>query len=226
MAYKKIDKRSNIIILVGFLLTELLFNIPIMYNGMQEGSMAQNAIVVHMLGESSLDRKKVRDELDVLGREYSIEVIDRYNQDLGLVSFDSNNFDLVDWYDNYYYIHIPDSDITEEEYKTAFYGLIMKQPMVFVKSRIRAFLAAGRQEDAYNLYLPCSLLLAEIVYSIIKKKREWFVMLTGIVVHMGLTTLAMPASFFKYFFQMYLVAYTFLIIMIIDYQAKNSEERV
>ncbi len=224
MAYGKSNKKKMIKLAVGFISAEVLISIPIMFNGMSEGRMAQDAVVVHMLGEQSLDRNKVRDELEVLGKVYDIEIIDRWNQDLGLASFDTNNFDLIDWYDNYYYIERDDLEVSEEEYRQAFYKLIIKQPIPYVKSRIRAFLAAGRQVDSYNLYLLLLLIIVELIYSIATDKKEWMIIFLGVLVHIGLTTVAMPASFFKYFFQMYLVAYTFLIVMIVDYNVEGKRQ--
>ena len=225
LAYAKKDKKANAIIIASFFVVELLFNIPIMINGMGEGRTAQNAIVVHILGEQSLDREKVSDELEVLGKVYDIEKIDLYNNIFGIEGFDNNQFDNPGFYDGVFYIEREDSDVSEVECKVAFSGLITKQPVAFIKSRLRAFVAAGRQQDSYNLYVPLMLLITELIYSIAHKRLSWIVMMLGVLAHIGLTTLAMPASLFKYYFEMWLIAYTWLVVMILDNNKNNLEEK-
>ena len=38
----------------------------------------------------------------------------------------------------------------------------------------------------------------------------------GVLVQTVITTLAMPASYFKYFYEMYLFAYYFMVIVLLD----------
>ena len=54
------------------------------------------------------------------------------------------------------------------------------------------------------------------VYAIIK--RDWIlaILCMGVLVQTVITTLAMPASYFKYFYEMYLFAYYFMVIVLLD----------
>jgi len=217
MAYGSISERRVTIIMIAiFLVAEIIVYLPVLKNGMDEKGTTTTAIIVHMLGEKSLNRDVVSKELEVLDKVFDIEIIDRYNTDMGIEAYDKNYYDEIGWNSNYYFIHREVVEATPEEIEDAYHNLILKQPIVFLKSRIRAFLAAGREESAYNLYLPSFILLAELLYSIIKKNKEMLLIFGCVLIHISITTLAMPASFFKYFFEMYLMSYTFIIIVILD----------
>ena len=215
-------KKTAIIIIATFIITEILINIPIMRNGMSEKTLAMDAMLVHTLAEKSLDREKIKDELDVLSKGFDLEAIDRWNTNRADESFDSNFFDAPGWAEGVYFIHRYDSTLSYEEYKDAFLGIVKKQPIPFILSRIRAFLAAGRETNAYNLFIPLILLIVELVYAMNKKNIKIALLFACVFIHIALTTLAMPASFFKYYFEMWLVAYTFFIIMILDYIQKRT----
>ena len=210
------NKKNAIEIIIFFIIAELIVNIPILYNGMSEKGGVIDAALVHIMAEPSFDRTKATKELEILNNEYDIEIIDRWNTDYGLDSYDSNYFDNEGWMDNYYYIHRSDSNVSYEECKKALIQIIINQPKPFVVSRIKAYLVAGRGEKSWNLYVPLMFLFIEVIYSILKFKKKTIFLFLGLIVHISITTLALPASFFKYYFQMWLIAYVFLIIILID----------
>lgn len=43
----------------------------------------------------------------------------------------------------------------------------------------------------------------------------------GVLAHTGITILTMPASYFKYFYEMYLFAYVFITIILIGILGEN-----
>lgn len=222
LAYgEKENKKRTCLMISFFIVVEVLFNIPVINNGIgSERAIATDALLVHLLGENSLDRDKISEELDVINEAFDIEKIDKWNTDMGISGFDNNYFDVPDWNENNYYIHRSDYKVTRTELNNAIKSIIIKEPIVFIKSRIRAFMAAGRQEDAYNLYFPVLLLVGELLYAF-RKKNKTCLMFLGVFAHISITTLTMPVSYFKYFFEMYLVSYTFILIMLLDMHTKN-----
>jgi hypothetical protein len=218
-AYGNLEKKKIYRLIVFFIIIEIIMNIPIVNNGMNEKELAKSALLVHMLGEETLDRELVSEELSILDKKFIIENIDKYNNDMGISGFDSNYFDVPGWNDNNYYIRRSESQISMEQFNRAFIRLITKQPLVFLKSRIRAFLAAGRQVGPYNLYFPLMLLVFELLYSFRKYRRKAvYIIFAGVFIHIILTSIAMPASYYKYYYHMWLVAYTFFVIMIYDFK--------
>lgn len=210
-------KKTAIVIVAVTIAAEIVVNIPVMQNGMSEKGLALDALIVHMLGDKTFDEEKAEPELDVLRNEFDFEKIDKWNQERAADSFDSNAFDVPGWADNAYWIHRSDSTVTTEQVYDAFKAIVIKQPLPFIRSRLVAFLVAGRGEKAWNLYFPLFILMIEFIYSIIHFNKKPFLLFVGIIIHIGLTTLAMPASFFKYYFHMWLVTYVFLIVIVLDY---------
>lgn len=52
------------------------------------------------------------------------------------------------------------------------------------------------------------------VYSIVKRDRILVILCLGVLAQTMITALAMPASYFKYFYEMYLFAYYFMVIVL------------
>ena len=88
---------------------------------------------------------------------------------------------------------------------------------MFLSSRLKAFAYAARaknvmdgvKNEEYNLYLPLILLILLFGDSIRKKDRCLFFLTIGLILHIVLTALTMPASYAKYFFEMYAFSYFF-----------------
>ncbi len=90
-----------------------------------------------------------------------------------------------------------------------------------MKSRINAFSYVAATENSYNLYVPLLVLMAMLIYSMIKKQKPLSILLVGILCHTILTAAFMPCSWFKYFYAIYLTAYVFGIIVLIDEYGKQ-----
>lgn len=94
--------------------------------------------------------------------------------------------------------------------------IVKKQPLVFLKSRMEAFIRAGCSYDYYNLILPFMILIILIIYVRIKHNWLYLLICPGVFGHTCITTLTMPAFYFKYFFEMYVFAYIFGVITLIE----------
>lgn len=220
LAYAKdkgIIKRKLIYkVLIPFVLIEILFYIPALKNGFGEKSTTYRAYFVHMLGEKSFDRALAAEELRTADQFMNIEIIDKYNRDLGIEGFADCMYDWPGWRDGSYYSFRPHSAVSSDEFAKSVVEIIKKEPVVFAKSRIRAFCAAAYRANSYNLFLPLFMLIIIMGYSILKKDKQLEVISSGVLIHTGITALTMPASYFKYFYQMMLFSYFFIVVILID----------
>lgn len=220
LAYAKdrgIIKRKLIYkVLIPFVLIEVLFYIPALKNGFGEKNTTYRAYFVHMLGEKSFDRELVADELRAAGQFMDIEIIDRYNRDLGIEGFADCMYDWPGWRDGSYYALRPHPGVSSDEFAKCVVEIIKKEPAVFAKTRVRAFCAAAYRANSYNLFLPLFMLIIIMGYSIFKKDKQLEVISSGVLIHTGITALTMPASYFKYFYQMMLFSYFFIVVILVD----------
>ena len=217
IAYLKGATKQQIAKYLGvFFICELLFFIPIITDGgMKERGIEIDAILVHMLGEESFDRDKVAKELEIIDKNVDISIIDKYNQEMGFSGFEMNYFDATWYKDGMYYMQRDTWGASYEEFSKAVISMVIKEPVVFIKSRIRAYIAAGYSLDFYNLILPLLIIFVGLIHGL-RKDKAMFVLMLGLLAHISITTLTMPASFFKYFFHMWLVAYTFVVVLLME----------
>lgn len=216
-----IDKKNILKVLVIFFVCEAIIYYPAGKNGFSESGTAYRAILVHMLGEKSLDREKVSEELSIVDQWMDVSIIDKYNQEMGIGGFADSIYDWSWWGEGQYYAIRDNKTVSDEQFHQAIFDIIKKQPMVFIKSRVSTFFAAARRHDGYNLFFPLLLLLVILAYSLRQKESCLFVLCLGVLCHTGITALTMSASYFKYFWEMYLFAYFFILIIIIDYYEKS-----
>lgn len=214
-------------IVLVFVITELLVCLPeTLYERTQttalaDGDVVWRAFLVHMLDRSSFDRVKCAEELAVIDKYLDIEIIDRYNAEV------YNKYDDCYWEWSWYregkyyaptqYWSAEGAEIVKEEV----IKIIQKQPLIFIESRIKAFGMAANKAG-YNLFLPLILTLIAMVKGICKKERCLAALSLGILGHTFLTAFLMPASYFKYFYQMYLFGYVFGLIMLFEYLLKDG----
>ncbi|SDH59577.1 hypothetical protein SAMN05421493_10276 [Pseudobutyrivibrio sp. 49] len=212
MAYLKgLEKKQVAKWLLVFFACELLFFIPVMLDGgMKEKGLEVDAMLVHIMGEKSFDRDKVSEELKIIDQYVDISIIDKWNQDMGWSGFDTNAFDGVE---SPYYMQRENKGVSYEEFSRAVISVILKEPLVFISSRVHAFWAAGRALNSFNLVLPLILIVLCTIYGIVRRDKAMLIMMVGVLVHISITTLTMPASFDKYFFHMWLMGYIFIFVL-------------
>lgn len=212
----KENKKAIIISMLMFLFCELVVYYPAAKNGFGEKGTTYRAYLVHMLGEESFDREMVSEELKIVNQLMDVSVIDQYNHDLGDEGYIDCMYDWSSWNDGKYYAIRNNITVSEELFYNAVIRIIKKEPMVFIRSRIKAFTVAGWSRDWENLFIPFFMLLLETIYSFSKKNMTLLVLCLGVLCHTSITILTMPASYFKYFWEMYLFGYYFMGICLID----------
>lgn len=229
LAYAKengaLCKKRMITVMLFFFIAEFGIYYPVAKNGFGEKGITYRAYFVHMLGENSLDRDKISDELEIANQYMDIDIIDKYNNDLGIEGYADCMYDWPGWSDGNYYASRNDATVSADEFAKAVFGIIKKQPIVFVKSRVIAFAYAARSTDSYNLFMPLLLLLFITGYALVKREKTLIILCLGILLHTGITILTMPASYFKYFYAMYLFSYFFIAIILIRILSNGKAEK-
>lgn len=222
---QKERKKSMGIIAVSFLAMELLISLPeTVYEStrddalsLADGNVTYQAYLVHMLAEENFDRQLCAEELDIIDKFMDIERIDLYNTECRSEAFNDCYWSWGSWRDGKYYA-IRNGFTIEEygEFKGAVVRMIKKQPLVFLRSRIKAFAVCARSRDSYNLFLPLILTFTIFCYGIKEKDICISLLFLGILGHVAITVLTMPASYFKYFYEMFTCAYVFAALILLD----------
>ncbi len=207
-------------------LTLLLYYPPMHVNGANEAGTTYAAFVVHALGEEDLDRSKVSEELDIIDQYLDIEIIDKYNSEIGRDGFVDCYYLWPEWNNGDYYAVRNGASISDPKFSNAVLNLVKKQPIAFLKSRIKATnIAFCNGSITYNLYISSAFLIVIIFYAFKEKDTVLLVLLLGILMHSCITALTMPASYFKYFYEMYLFSYFFIGFVICETQEKIIKKK-
>lgn len=222
---KKVTSRNAVCVLLIFAVTQALFYLPAAKNGFGETGTTYGAFIVHMLGEESFDRDKVAGELEIVDKYMDIEIIDKYNSDLGIRAFEDCMYSWEDWNGGDYYAMRKDPGVTQDEFISAVNAIILKEPLVFLLSRFRAFRAASGLFSK-NLFIPLAFLLVIFIYSIMRRNLMLFLLSGGVAGHTAITALTMPASYFKYFNVMILFSYVFIVVVITDLYHRRTQSAV
>jgi hypothetical protein len=188
---------------------------------LQDGKIVYQAVVVHMLAEKSFDREQCADELEEVNKRLDLAILDKYNEECKEMAYNECYWAWPEWNDGNYYAVKNCTSEELEQVNRAVIKIVLKEPIVFIKSRISAFNAIAAVQSNYNLYMPLILSIIVFIYAIVKRDNVLMLIFGGILCHVGLTVLSMPASYFKYFYEMYLCGYVFSGILVIDC-LKNS----
>lgn len=195
---------------------------------LEDAGIVWQSYAVHMLADASLNRADYPEELKAIGAVLDLNKVDLYNAEKGDSGYAEAYWAFTNYENDRY--HAVRQGLTDEHwrlFRKAVFSLSLKEPMVFVKSRIRGFCFVAGKYDPYNLFAPLLMCFLILLYSILKKEKMlgiWFVCL---IFHTGLTVIFMPVAYFKYFFEMYLCAYTFFFIVLLseNIRVKRNSER-
>ena len=134
--------------------------------------------------------------------------------------------------------------VREEAGVTEYYDFVLalkrifkNNPQVFLRTRIGAFIYAALpfhitfsgltpgalvsfavsivKTISYNLFIPLIVILFLCLYSL--ARGRWFTFFTtgGLLAHWFIVFILAPASYFKYYFPVYIIAYLYLFLIII-----------
>lgn len=243
IAYRNLRHKKQIILVILFsVLIQYLVSIP--QNGIlpsRMGDQADNrmgpfyAYTITNMYRNGLDLEKNADDWSAVDRYLSVDTIAAINQDLGDINYEDV---LILYYEGYTGTR-PEADSADyEAYVDACKNIFLHNPDVLLKTRIGAFNYAATPYDlvlpaggirglisfgisivkvfAYNLFIPHLILLGLWLYSIFRKRLYTFFVTSGLCCHWFIVFILAPASYFKYYFPIYMTAYFYLILLIIQ----------
>ena len=180
-----------------------------------------NYVLPNMV-RKGLDREKNAEDLAVIEKYVKMEDIDALNEDLGESVY----------YDEFIHVHTSSSYnslvISVEqaaEYEGAIRHIILRNPLLYVRTQLGAFLFISTSYGLNtlrgvmytitgNLIVPALIMIAAWVVMLIRKRWFEFLMLTSPLCHAAITTALLPAAYFKYYYMQFILAYAIVVLVI------------
>lgn len=253
IVYKNIrTKKTAILLIASSLLLQYAVSIP--QNGLTASNLdaAANdrmkpfyAYTITNMYRNGLDMEKNADDLAIVDRYLSLDAIAAINE----YYEDINYEDVLILYQEGYVGTRPEA--TQEDffnYSAALKRIFLNNPGVFMKTRLGAFCYAALpfhitfegfgikplisfcisivKTVSYNLFIPLAIALLLCIYALIR--RRWFTFFTmgGLLAHWFIVFILAPASYFKYYFPVYIIAYFYVLLLVIQgiYNRKQEEK--
>lgn len=192
------------------------------------------AYTITNMMRQGLDRSKNADDLDVVDRYLSIEAIDAINEHYGDINYE----DVLILYQEGF-VGVREGASVEDfvNYSDALKRIFVNNPDCFLRTRIGAFgyaavpyhlisyeggiksvlmcIFAAAKSFLYNLFIPFGIIIVLLIVSLFKKHWVEFFICGGVLCHWFIVFILAPASYFKYYFPMYIMAYFFVILIVV-----------
>lgn len=252
LAYPSLRSIKRVMLLIVFCVAiQYLFSIP--QNGVIADRLSDKAdnrmgpfyaYTVTNMYRNGLDLEKNADDMEKIWRYLDKDTLKAINDDLKDINYEDV---LILYYEGY---TGKKDDATPEDYNEYVKGcksLFINNPDVFIRTRIGAFGYAAMpyhlkwnqggvkglvlfavsivKTIAYNLYIPCLILLAFVFIFMLKRRWLGFFALAGLCCHFAIVFILAPASYFKYYFPIYMTGYFTLIFAILYIFFIKNEKR-
>ena len=240
-----------VLIILAGLLIQYLVSIP--QNGLiakERGAAADDrmkpfyAYTITNMYRNGLDMDKNAGDLAIVDRYISMESLDAINEYYGDINYE----DVLILYQPGFIGVREDAGVTEYyDFVKALKNIFKNNPQVFIRTRIGAFKYAALpyhitftgtdvrsllsfaisavKTVSYNLFIPLVIILLLLFYSLIKGRWFSFFVMGGLLAHWFIVFILAPASYFKYYFPVYITAYLYLFLLIIE-QIYNKKHPV
>ncbi len=246
------DRRIAVLFVLAFYISQYIISVP--QNGIiarELGAAADDrmkpfyAYTITNMVRNGLDRNKNADDLAVVDRYISLDSIDAINDYYGDINYE----DVLILYQPGFIGVREDAGVTEYyNFTAALKNIFRNNPNVFLRTRIGAFnyaalpyhithegsgiralagLAVSTVKTvSYNLYIPLFILMFILIYSLIRGRWFTFLLTGGLIAHWFIVFILAPASYFKYYFPVYITAYLYLFLLIAAgiYNRRHSEK--
>lgn len=185
------------------------------------------AYTITNMYRNGLDLEKNAADMEKVYRFLDKDVLRSINEDLGDINYEDT---LILYYPGYTGV-IEGGDY--ETYVEGCTNIFKNNPDVFLRTRWGAFKYAalpyyiGTDADgivgliklgfsvfkslSYNLFIPCVLVVIFWAVTLIRKKWLYFFLMSGLICHWFIVYILAPASYFKYYLPVYMIAYFALI---------------
>ncbi len=204
------------------------------------------AYTITNMYRNGLDLEKNADDLAVVDRYISLDAIEAINEHYADINYEDV---LILYQEGFTGVREEATDTEFIAYAEALKRIFKNNPGVFIKTRWGAFCYAALpyhitfsgfglrdlasfavsivKSFAYNLFIPVIFALAACIVSLVKRKWFEFFMFAGLMAHWFIVFVLAPASYFKYYFPVYIMSYFYMIFLLIGYfgrrRAKETE---
>lgn len=255
LVYKNIrSKKAAFYILLTSILLQYMISIP--QNGLIASEMSAAAddrmkpfyaYTITNMYRNGLDYEANKEDLDIVDRYLSLAMIQSINEYYGDINYE----DVLILYKEGFVGVRPEATVSEFfDYAAAIKRICFHNPDVLFKTRWGAFCYAAQpyhvtfegfgikslahfgisiiKSLAYNLFIPCIIIIALCIYSLFKKRWFSFLVSGGLIMHWFIVFLLAPASYFKYYFPVYMIAYFYLLLIILQqfYNRRHKENKI
>ena len=202
------------------------------------------AYTITNMYRNGLDLSKNADDLAAVDRYLSLEMIDKINEHYGDINYEDV---LILYQDGFTGVREGAGDAEFYDYSQALKRIFVNNPDVFLRTRWGAFCYAALpyhitftpdgvrgiasfvisivKTVSYNLFIPVGFALIAAFVCLIRKKWFEFFMFAGLSAHAFIVFVLAPASYFKYYFPVYIVSYFYIIFLLTGYLSKKREGR-
>ena len=189
------------------------------------------AYTITNMYRNGLDLEANKEDLEIVDKYLSLDTIRDINEHYGDINYE----DVLILYQEGFVGVREEATVKEfTDYTDALKRIFINNPGVFMRTRFGAFNYAATPYDIdfaeggikgfikgcisivkavlYNLYIPLMIFAVLLVYSLFKK--NWFDFFTagGLICHWFIVFILAPASYFKYYFPVYIMAYFYAVI--------------
>jgi hypothetical protein len=235
------DKKVFAAFVILFLICQYIVSIP--QNGLiakEMGAAADDrmkpfyAYTITNMYRNGLDLDKNADDLAIVDRYISLESLDKINDYYGDINYE----DVLILYQPGFVGVREEAGVTEYyDFVLAVKNIFKNNPKIFLRTRIGAFIYAALpfkitytgndvrslaafavsivKAIAYNLFIPLLIALFICLYSLARNRWFSFFVSGGLLAHWFIVFILAPASYFKYYFPVYITAYLYLFLVII-----------
>ncbi|MCR5234053.1 MAG: hypothetical protein K6E53_09115 [Lachnospiraceae bacterium] len=228
-------------VLVVYILIQYLVSIP--QNGIaarELGAAADDrmkpfyAYTITNMYRNGLDMDKNADDLAIVDKYISLDSLDAINEYYGDINYE----DVLILYQPGFVGVREEADVTEYyNFVAALKRIFKNNPQIFLRTRIGAFVYAALpyhitftgtdprslvslalsivKSISYNLFIPLIIVLFILFYALTGSRWFTFFVSGGLLAHWFIVFILAPASYFKYYFPVYITAYLYLLLIII-----------
>ncbi len=234
LAYRPaLDRRGKALALAVFLTAQLLVQLPQKLDtagqDLSDRTMPLFEYLITGMERKGLDREKNAADLAIVDRYIDLEALHALNEELGDYCYTDN---LI----LYYGMRPNPSAADKADFRAAMIRIVLHNPGVYLKNQLSAWVYIS--EEQYHdrkldelanifqrLYLPTLWLFAVWIWTLVKKRwLLWFVT-SGHLCHMVITTLLLPAAYFKYYYSEYLYAFLTLVLALCFLQRQRRARK-
>ena len=193
------------------------------------------AYTITNMYRNGLDLNKNADDLAIVDKYISLESLKAINDYYGDINYE----DVLILYQPGFTGVREEADVTEYyDFVNALKRIFRNNPQVLVRTRIGAFKYAALpyhitftgsdphslisftisivKTVSYNLFIPLIIVLFLCLYSLARGRWFSFFIMGGLLAHWFIVFVLAPASYFKYYFPVYITAYLYLFLLIIE----------